>query len=413
MLNERDRSSITNAIVHEMLKINYVPFQFEYAEIVKKICALFPSEDPAIYYIPPDKTHRNAQGKLPNKVKNIKHNLKKKGAGTLSSSPVQCTLEILKKSKIIEPAKLEGIINEEDHTIKTAIANLKHECRDSWPTLLMNWSVTHALRRKTLLETRSRVQCEANKGQEKDNDTNDESEDEEEQLVNEYIIKWDVLKLPNGYLLLNQDFKELFPGREDGLFSKWEIAKELIIELAETEISISDIFGRDLLKQYHTAPADKRDVITLYLLPSLCCKRGRGKSTGYIPSVQEARKFFIIHVTIPGDLRRAVKRHCAHLNAIGARLQPILIVVGQTLANITATYIQIDGIRYKLRTPVAALDACLKAYHALDAVYPQECKVVWYFVQHYFYNLYLKEDENISRVASLISSLKGLASKKE
>lgn len=116
---------------------------------------------------------------------------------------------------------------------------------------------------------------------------------------------------------------------------------------------------------------------------------------------------------VPGDLKIAVKRHRAHLNAIGARLQPILIVVGQTLANITATYVQIDGVRYKPRTPVAALDACLKAYHALDAVYPQECKAVWYFVQHYFYNLYLKEDENISRVASLISSLKGLVSRKE
>lgn len=112
-------------------------------------------------------------------------------------------------------------------------------------------------------------------------------------------------------------------------------------------------------------------------------------------------------------MNRAVKKHRTYLNAIGARLQPILIVVGQTLGNITATYIQIDNVRYKPRTPVAALDACLKAYHALDAVYPLECKAVWYFVQHYFYNLYLKEDENIPRVASLISSLKGLATKKQ
>lgn len=116
---------------------------------------------------------------------------------------------------------------------------------------------------------------------------------------------------------------------------------------------------------------------------------------------------------MPGDLKRAIKRHHAHLNAIGARLQPILIVVGQTIENIIATYVQIDGVRYKPRTPVAALDACLKAYHTLDAVYPQECKTVWYFIQQYFYNLYLKEDENISRVTSLISALKGLASRKE
>jgi len=62
---------------------------------------------------------------------------------------------------------------------------------------------------------------------------------------------------------------------------------------------------------------------------------------------------------------------------------------------------------------VAALDTCLKAYHTLDAVYPEQYKAIWYFVQHYFYHLYLEEDENISRVASLISSLRGLASREK
>ncbi|XP_024870401.1 uncharacterized protein LOC112453728 [Temnothorax curvispinosus] len=139
-LNERDRSSITNAVVQEMLKVNYVPSQFEYAEIVKKICVLFPSEDPAIYYIPPDTTHRNAQGKLPNKVKNIKYNLQKKDAGTFHfpSSSMQCVSEALERTKITKPAKLEGSINKEDPAIKTAITCLRHESRDSWPQLLAN-----------------------------------------------------------------------------------------------------------------------------------------------------------------------------------------------------------------------------------------------------------------------------------
>lgn len=55
------------------------------------------------------------------------------------------------------------------------------------------------------------------------------------------------------FFQLNQDFKELYPGKEDSLFSKWETAKELIIALAETEIPASDIYGRHLLRQYHAA----------------------------------------------------------------------------------------------------------------------------------------------------------------
>jgi len=56
---------------------------------------------------------------------------------------------------------------------------------------LANWSVTHALRRKILLETRPRAQCELSKAQQKDTikNENDENEDEEEQLIDEYIKK--------------------------------------------------------------------------------------------------------------------------------------------------------------------------------------------------------------------------------
>jgi len=67
------------------------------------------------------------------------------------------------------------------------------------------------------------------------------------------------------FFQLNQDFKELFPAREESLFLKWEIAKELIIELAETEIFVSDIYGRDLLKQYHAASAGKYTSFNFFL----------------------------------------------------------------------------------------------------------------------------------------------------
>ncbi|XP_072746992.1 uncharacterized protein [Anoplolepis gracilipes] len=239
-----------------MLKVNYVcrPSHFEYAKIVKKICALFSSEDPAIYYIPPNETHKNAHGKLPNKVKNLEHDLQKDTRISLSS--VKCVLETLfdEKTKIIDSVQLEGSINRKDSAVKTVIICLKHESWNSWPQLLMNWSVTQALRRKRLLDTRSksqtlRIQSETSKTQEKNND---KSENEKEQLVDKYIEKWDILKLPNGYLLLNQDFKELFSGREEGLLSKWETAKELITELAEIEIPSSDIYGRHLLKRYYS-----------------------------------------------------------------------------------------------------------------------------------------------------------------
>lgn len=62
----------------------------------------------AIYYIPPDTTHRNTQGKLLNRVKNIKYNIQKDAGIHLPCSSIQCTWETLGATKVIKPVKLEG-----------------------------------------------------------------------------------------------------------------------------------------------------------------------------------------------------------------------------------------------------------------------------------------------------------------
>lgn len=48
-------------------------------------------------------------------------------------------------------------------------------------------------------------------------------------------------------LQIQQDFKELYPGREDGLISKWDSTKEALINLLHAEVSKSDEYGRKLL----------------------------------------------------------------------------------------------------------------------------------------------------------------------
>lgn len=51
----------------------------------------------------------------------------------------------------------------------------------------------------------------------------------------------------NLHWQIQQDFKELYPGKEDGLLSKWDSTKEALIELLNAEISKSDEYGRKLL----------------------------------------------------------------------------------------------------------------------------------------------------------------------
>jgi len=121
--------------------------------------------------------------------------------------------------------------------------------------------------------------------------------------------------------------------------------------------------------------------------------------------------FFKIFLQIPGDLNRQIKIHREWLANRGLSLQPMLVFVGSTLSDITASYVQVDNVKYEFCTPLKAVDTCFKAFHALDAAYQEECQAIWLFIQKYFYDLHLKEDNNIPRVTSILNSLKGLVSK--
>ncbi|XP_071571495.1 uncharacterized protein [Temnothorax nylanderi] len=402
MLTDADRSAITEAVANAILQLNHLPTASEYNIAATKLCELFPCETKESYYCPPVGKHRNASGKLPDKIKNIKYQVKKKAAGSWETHSESSFVS--SENRITHPAKFAGSCDPNDSTVKTAIARLKYDSIESWPELLRSWSVTHPLRFQYLRETRPIAQL--NKAT-----SSVQQSQESDALVSDYFKNWGVLALPNGYLLIQQDFKELYPGREDGLISKWDSTKDVLINLLNAEIAKSDEYGRKLLKDLTVTDTDKNDVILFHLLPSLCCKRTRGASVN-IPSVAEARKAFILHVLIPGDLNRQIKVHSEWLANRGINLQPTLVFVGPTLSNITASYVQIDAVRYELRTPLKALDTCFKAFHALDAAYQEECRAVWLFIQKYFYDLYLKEDDNIPRVTNILSSLKGLVSKK-
>lgn len=62
---------------------------------------------------------------------------------------------------------------------------------------------------------------------------------------NFFSFKFKYVKSIN--LQIQQDFKELYPGREDGLISKWDSTKEILIDLLNAEIAKSDEYGRKLL----------------------------------------------------------------------------------------------------------------------------------------------------------------------
>lgn len=59
------------------------------------------------YYCPPAGKHKNASGKLPDKIKNIKYQIKKKAAGSWRTSLSE-SFFVSNETRITHPAKFAG-----------------------------------------------------------------------------------------------------------------------------------------------------------------------------------------------------------------------------------------------------------------------------------------------------------------
>ncbi|KAJ1524646.1 hypothetical protein ONE63_011129 [Megalurothrips usitatus] len=86
-LTEDNRGTLTLAITNKMLSIVTNRTRSHYTTMVEKILHIFPKEKAETWYIPPKTEGREqvyARGKLPDKVKNSKYKMRKKGALPLS-----------------------------------------------------------------------------------------------------------------------------------------------------------------------------------------------------------------------------------------------------------------------------------------------------------------------------------------
>jgi len=68
---------------------------------------LFWSEMQESYYCPPVGKHRNASGKLPDKIKNIKYQVKKRAAGSWTTSHSKSS-SVSSEDQIIQSVKFAG-----------------------------------------------------------------------------------------------------------------------------------------------------------------------------------------------------------------------------------------------------------------------------------------------------------------
>lgn len=91
------------------------------------------------------------------------------------------------------------------------------------------------------------------------------------------------------------------------------------------------------------------------------------------------------------------------LGEFGLTLQPIPLIVGESLDRINSSYVAVDDTLYEVTTAIKAVDACFKIIHALHSLYPLESEQVWLLLQKCLYGFTTEWDTNFVCVNTLLS----------
>lgn len=131
------------------------------------------------------------------------------------------------------------------------------------------------------------------------------------------------------------------------------------------------------------------------------------------PSKLESLQGFIEHIKSPAHLDASITLRKEKMASLGFSVQPYIVIIGPTVAEIHTRYIIINNVKYSSKTDVRydstsiinAVDTCFKILFALNAAYPSECANVWFFIQKVLYKLTTKYDKVYTTVGCLISDL--------
>jgi len=96
---------------------------------------------------------------------------------------------------------------------------------------------------------------------------------------------------------------------------------------------------------------------------------------------------------------------------LGITLQPFIIAVGPSNADISDIFILVDNILYKVPSTLKAIDLCFKIFQVFDVEYPIESAHIWLLFQRILYGYENSSDKMTPNVTETISDMMTFADK--
>lgn len=90
-------------------------------------------------------------------------------------------------------------------------------------------------------------------------------------------------------------------------------------------------------------------------------------------------------------------------------IQPYIIVVGPTLAELSSFFVSVDKVLYNVTSAFKAIDTCFKIFHVWNVEYPAASDHIWLLIQRELYKFMTKYDKKTSYILEIISALKNIS----
>ncbi|XP_067620090.1 uncharacterized protein [Eurosta solidaginis] len=229
--------------------------------------------------------------------------------------------------------------------------------------------------------------------------------------LNDYYIRFPCLKGELGLRLIESDFNQLYPSKQNTIITNWSNFKNKIINLLLTTRRPKVVEEVAIINTLHLLREEDKDAIIWHFLPRLISApyiqkllsdeserlaTKKRKVTKRRVTVAEARYSSFLIVPNISEIDDTLKRRQEYLSKNNISCQPIAVLV-RALDKVEDSYVYIEDKRHRTKSTLAALDFTFKSFFSLNCEYPCAAIHVWTLLQKILYEINLvREFSSIS-----------------
>lgn len=123
-------------------------------------------------------------------------------------------------------------------------------------------------------------------------------------------------------------------------------------------------------------------------------------------TIEESRNSFMVIGPTYAELDEKFKERMEHAQKNNEILLPILGGVGEAMFDISECYVYYENVCYKFDNILSSVDTVIKMFNVLNLKFPRHCKLVWYFIQEYFYEIKTPNQDKSNNLVEILNDLK-------